>query len=420
MKRNNEKNPGWNALGRAAMVALGMATVVACGGGGESGNGSRQTAQARLLIGDDSDLALTATTKLRTAPAQAAAVTEQGLIRTRLDAILNPNATVGSINQALEEYGALIADMNAGHWFVSLSIPWQANAGDAHQLAQSLEESGAFLAVFPSYRLTGDVAMLPDENLDNETVNASHLKSLRMPAAWNLATAMESTATLPVLIPDIYYSAGGHSQLTALRFLSHDAADFDAVMQTDGTYRGNHGYHVAGVLAANFDDVAPTGIHPSPEAHLDVMALPLGNRNMTETLSAIVDAFPSALNKKFVVNLSLGYPETSFDEAAGGLSRYRRALEAMQWRLLTGSRRDAMFYAAAAGNKGQWDGDAGSAKFESPFCAALLFDDLREMAASETLGPAEQSVLDQLWQDLLDQYPAAAVANRNWLGCRIC
>ena len=396
-----------------------LAGLLACNSGGGDdgiGNKSQNTTGGTLLIGAGTDSALQATTTLRSKPAKSNDVTDQGLIRTRLEAVMDPTATVQEINRALESVNALIVDMNEHHLFVSLSIPRQKTAKAANATAKQLTASGAFVEAFPAYTLQGNVAILPDEDVLDQDINPSHLRPISMPAAWNLASVIPDNAEkIDVLIPDKYYSDQGHPQLSALGFLSNDPSDFDLTQNENGTYKGNHGYHVAGVLGADFDDIAPTGVHPSPQQSLDLMALPIGNRNMTEVLSVIGDQFPEDITKKFVLNTSFGYSNSSFDDDNGGYSRYRRALDTFNWRLRSVERRDQMFYAAAAGNKGALPGDLGSAKYESPFTASLLFADIREMVQEETLDNEQLLLLDFLSDGLISLHPEAANADRNGL-----
>ena len=103
------------------MPIIPLTLLSACCGGGDDSNNAKTspppTPKRGLLLGVDEDNAVAKTLLLSPTPVNPSQIKVGGLLSTRLDAVINPAATVAEINTALESVGAKIAYQETPDFF---------------------------------------------------------------------------------------------------------------------------------------------------------------------------------------------------------------------------------------------------------------------------------------------------------------
>ena len=338
----------------AVLLLIVAALLSACGGGSSApvpplGGGV-------LLLGAPSTLAVNALISLPPVGVDQSQI-ENGVIKTRLDLRIAPDATVSQINAALESVGARIVTMQPNSLGITVSIPEQQSVAGLAGVAQAL-------SAMPGIRLawlarTPQPAALPFPATPGNITASQHLLPSRFPAAWNARKLLDGCLKVPVLIADHF----------APTVVAGFRAEVPGFPPANGTAISTHGYDVAGTLAALFNATPPTGANPFTEC-LDLRSIQVGDISRSQTSQAIVDAFPEG---KFILNLSLGFDDAiCFDAATHSVRApctkdnvltdfvrpLERAIQALQWKELTHTRWLDFLVVNAAGNEKNKDGAA--------------------------------------------------------------
>ncbi len=334
-------------------------TVAACGGdkGSSTPSAGNPGGGSGSLAGDPTALAVAATTDLGPRAAQATDIVN-GVILTKLDVMLAPDAKVGQVNAALVAIGGTIAHMTAGSPFLTVSVPRQADPQALNDLSEFLAAQPGIVGAFPGRE--GHAKVLPPGEAGggpDAISRLEHLLPTGFPAAWNAKRLLAGCREkVPVLIADEFGAV-------------ENAAAFQAEIPSwqiygpapVGAANTQHGYQVATTLAAKFDGTYPTGANPFVDC-LDVRLINLdGLTHNEETAVLIHDAFPAM--GKFVLNYSYGYLDQCADNDDGDEkctpdqfgrlipTAYERAANALLWGNATIKRRDDFLVASAAGNE---------------------------------------------------------------------
>jgi hypothetical protein len=315
-------------------------------------------AEGIVLPGPPSTLARAALTNLPPRGADPADIVS-GVIMSRLDVRLAPDATVGQVNAALEHVGGGIVTMHPGSLGITIAIPRQRSAADLAALARAL--SG-----MPGLRLawiakTPRPTVLPFAPTSGNLHAAQQLLPTRFPAAWNARKLLDGCVPVPIVIPDFF-------GLSAPAAFASQLPGFPAVGASVSA--PFHGYDVAATLGAAFDAAPPTGANPFT-ACLDLRPVQVGDLDHHAAIQAIADAFPPG---KFLVSLSLGIDDavcelftpplaepmpvpcdrdTIGNSLTGALVRAQLALK---WKELTHTRWLDFLAVSAAGNEANEDG----------------------------------------------------------------
>jgi subtilisin family serine protease len=373
-------------------------------------------AKGVFLVGDPDSLALGATLDLFPIAAASDDIDSTGFISTKLEAIINPTATVGDVNSALEQFNARISSMVTDIPFVSLMVPRVYNQTSAESLAALMAPSNAFDYVVPAYAPKNDSSLISSSpQLRRAAIlpggaanqNLDFLIAMRMPAAWNLKDLIPGGQKVNVFVPDKYFSLSPNPEISAQSFVSGGGPSLAAF---SSYYSGNHGFHVSGIIGANFDNVGATGTHPDAGDHLEIKSLSVEGWDWTDILQGLTFNIGSALpGGKFVLNTSLGYNDPEFED----LTKFRRAMDMLQWRYLVAARQADFVHVTAAGNSGETPGDGGLADFSSPFCAAARFIDPHEMLVGEPVPPDLLQIMERLLTAAQTQNPQALLPLTN-------
>jgi hypothetical protein len=357
-----------------------------------------------LLSGDAAGNALDAIRTLLPWSAAGTEIQDDGFVMTRLTVVIAPDATVGQVNVLLQSHDLRIICMRKDMPIVSIKTAALADTLAANDLIQVLLADPAIAFAFRYYAAQSDpVAVAPDAASATKTTpggsansELSPLKAMKMPAAWNVRGLVTGAQKTRVMVPDSYRRLTPHPEITAQRFVTgagHTDRLIKASPDDPGVQVGNHGFHVSGIIGADWDASGATGACPDAQQHLDLLSFPMGSLNLHDlsvSLEHEINAsFPSG---KFVLNTSLGYNDPAFTFVPKAL----RAWDMLLWRAVGVQIQDRCLHLTSAGNAGTTSGDGGLASFNSPYTAASRFDDPLEMIAGVNLTEVQRTTLTGL------------------------
>ncbi len=353
-------------------------------------SGGNNNAQGSHLAGDESAPALSGTSDH--GPFVVAASEVSGdFITSRLEGVINPAATIGVVNAALDSAGALISCMRTGLPKVELFVTPDVDSATAAAICSVLVESGGFLSAHPCW-----IPVAPDDGFATwDAPNggvATYLEEARFPAAWNardLAIANASPAT--VLVADRFVNFTANQEIPSQTFIAGGGAAATGA-DTSGLASGNHGFAVAGVIGANFDDLGATGVFPGPS---NLVRLPcfstFGYGSMTAIMAALSSQLPATGD--FVLNTSFGYNGDFLR-----FSKQRRIEDAFSWRFLVATKQNRFLHTQSAGNEGIWSSANPNADYNSPFTLASRFDTPAQMLQGTSVSSSDSAHLAVIYQ----------------------
>ncbi len=314
-----------------------------------------------LLAGDEDSLAVSVLFEFGPIAADSVDVAEDGFLRSRISALLHPDATVAEVNAALNAVGGKLTWTTPKDLLVTVAIAPVDGAAQADSIADLLIQSGAFLHAYPAYSLGKDAVVEFQELPPTGTDEIEHLIQLRMPAAWNVKGYAENVnSPVTVMVPDRYYRAIPHAEIPSQTFLSGRGKPDLIVTST-----GNHGFAVSGIIGAEHDIKNTTGVHPGPTTLLGIKSLMVGGLSPSEATSDIVARFPAG---RFVLNTSLG-----FEVDIATYPKLERVIDALKWRAAVWPRQADFIHIASAGNSGDRTDASRYASISSQFNIAAAF-----------------------------------------------
>lgn len=289
---------------------------------------------------------------------EATAITPEGLILDRIEAVLNLMVTPAMVNEAMDAEGVRIVTLRPGSPFVTLALPPRP---EQPYTAAELEAIAGLLT--PNSDLTPflfvNLAFAPRATLapGGPDSPASRLLApldlIRMPAAWNLLGAPAPASPVKIVVPDYYFDGSGHEQLPNQSFVFR-ASDSGNRGEFTTDSRGNHGYAVVSALASRFDESPPTGTlpkaEPAPEAYARIVSVPVGGLGSRDTLEVIGSVLRA--EQPDILSTSLGYTAYAIapPRALAGAGRLQRALGAIRWRFIVQQMGRPFLHVSAAGN----------------------------------------------------------------------
>lgn len=311
------------------------------------------------------------------------------IARTELWIQLEPAATVGEINGLLRGFGARIVWMMPDVPQLVIEFPDPGDVQALNRLIAQLRASPAIALVLPAYFPA--VSALP-LHYDPSTLDGfsaiDHLLGVGAAAAWNARAGLTPAAPPTVLVVDYFGDGAVFSppfgvHVSTPFFFSRTTYDF----KPDAT---GHGYHVLGIIGADFGGEPATGVFPAIAAGpLDVEVIDIGldprpePRPAGRRLMSMIDIQATLLhrlrfnlaNRPVVVNTSIGFnchdertdPPSPVACDTTMVEEYGLAwAEAVRAANLEGS----FVHITAAGNE-MAPGDVDAA-YASPFAAAAL------------------------------------------------
>ena len=381
----------------------GVVPVITANPGTQLGTVDFRVLEGVLLKGHPAAPVGDALTDLRYTPAAPADVDADGVILTRLDVRLTPEATVGQLNAALSGVNAGIVAMQPGVLTVVVAVPRQPTPAD-------LQRQADLVAAYPGIRLASPgrqpaAAVLPFAPTDPVPNVAElqklgvihHLLPARFPAAWNAAGAnqrlLAGCPRIPVIVLDFFGQA-------STDWISEFPAFAPGGLASDGS-GDTHGFDSSTTIAARFDAGPLTGANPF---HQCLQLRPFSVKGfsfeaISLQLSAELRVLPAG---KVVVNQSIGFKDdcstcVPADIPATLYTGLQRGYATLTWKEATSARWNDFAIAVSAGNDankplaGIYDA-FGRARYGSPASISTTADPLLGFAGQGVLfrPPAER------------------------------
>jgi len=339
------------SCGRRLAVAWGAAltlVLASCGGGAPWPSQPGRV----LLQGDPGAPAIQATTTLPPVAADPTGIVD-GIVMTKIDVRLRPDATVGQVNAALALVDGSIASMRAGSPALTIVIPRAASVAALRQTAQTLAAvPGIAFAHIGRTATTNVLPPSPAGDPDSRDL-LLHLLPTRFPAAWNaarLATQDCEQRKVPVLVLDNLPPAPPEQ---AQRF-AQELPGFTPLSADPQLSDDIHGFVMALVLGARFDSANPTGANPYTQC-LELSGINVAGLTAVEEHQRVLLHLPAA--GKFILNRSLGFRGSCPGDACSPdmvNEEFDRpvemAVDAADWIRDTAARWDDFLITVAAGN----------------------------------------------------------------------
>jgi len=394
------------------LALLGVVLALSCGkksnpAGPDAPSGPTPNPGGVLLSGAATDNGMAAIVTLPPSPADAADI-DGGLFLTRLSGVVSPTATVGDINSALTVHDVRIICMMPGIPFVTLKTARLVDKAALDSLAAALVGSSSFLSVEATYAPGSNLALKVTVAPGGQaSQNITHLEAMRMPAAWNVKSLVAVGQKTTVLVADEYSRLNRSSEISAQSFVQ--GGSVQTRVESD-QYIGNHGFHICGILGADFDQAGATGACPDAQTHLSILSLPVGGWTFFDVQAGLVFNVSQHLaSGTFLLNTSLGYNDGTF----AVFDKLSRAKNMMAWRMLVDGSKHRFLHFTAAGNSGSAGGEGGEARWSSPFASSARFSNMQEMLQGVTLTTAEQATVDAITTFAQQNTPGALAPLQN-------
>lgn len=345
-------------------------------------------------------------------PAPASEIGDDGLLRTRLRAVLAPNGTVEQVNQALELHQASIVSMRSGHYAVTLAVPEQSSFEAARALADALAATAGFILVRPAFELGAEAMRSAPAARDlppSGTQGLNHWTLMRMPAAWNAAAlAVDNGERVGALVPDWYGQLTPHPQIGSQSFSGNGTVTADR----------DHGFMMSGLIGANYNDEPVTGASPSPGELVGITSIPLGGlASWSDVFFEIHDQLPSS--GRVVLSTSLGPDRLGPDREAEELFKDElidRALNALFWREVFADDYDRFLHVGAAGNTADVSpGTASDVDYDAAWFVSARWDDPYNLIPQSLLTDQERLDLEAIFTSSYTTDPGTLARSPNVL-----
>jgi hypothetical protein len=239
------------------------------------------------------------------------------IIRTKIEFAFMPGTTVGDINNILSKYEARIIDMLPDRPFIIVHIPDPVDLPSLRSIIEEIENEDSIGAVWegviPSSELLPDHINATIPCAGSECVNAEqinrikHHLAVRGHAAWNLRDAIQGQ---PWLVIQDWFGDGIHSEFYASEFMNSNDIGNDEP--------NNHGYHVLGIINADFEhrtDV--TGMFPD-RIRVYVLDQTISRTIISQNENHIVRHIREILNTQssanIIINTSLSHGTANFSD----------------------------------------------------------------------------------------------------------
>ncbi len=311
-------------------------------------------------------------------------------VTTRLEAVINPSATVGAVNAALNAVDGKISCMRAGLMFAELVVPAMSSVDQANMICSTLVTSNAFLTAYPCFDPTtgNDGAVAPGFPAN---IRITPLEEAKFPAAWNArGLVARRSSPVTIVVADDFGRLVAHPEIPAQTFVA-GSATADTIFDSLGNVEGNHGFAVAGTIGARYDDIGSTGAFADTA---NILRLPCYGMGGLGSWMAILTDLASRLpySGKFILNTSWGY--------GGDFTRFpkrQRIEHAFYWRALVAHRQSDFLHTQSSGNGGLFSPAQPNADYNSPFTLATRFDNPFQMLQGTEVTPADSTALTTLF-----------------------
>ena len=288
-----------------------------------------------------------------------------GVILTRLDVVLDPTATVGQVNAALEQIGAKIVTSQSGSPMVTVEVARQADASKLADIAAQLTQLPGIITAF-----TGKEAQtraIPDfanasPPVDNQSI--AFLQNSKFPAAWNAGGLLNDCLANPVnlIIVDKFGSLSSMGAAMRARIAKEfPQYTLKGSVLDDGEA---HGWNVAAIAAAEFSTSDSTGAMPFSGC-LNLTLLSVSGLTYSQQLTEIATFVRTLGSAPAILNYSLGFKDrcdtgcttatvadgSKLNEFKAITSSSERAWMALGWKLTTRNIWNQLVIVTAAGDE---------------------------------------------------------------------
>lgn len=332
---------------------------------------------------------------------------QNGILLTRLDLRMAPNAAVGVLNNALVLVEGGIVSMAKGFGYVTIAIPKPSSLSALQVIIRTLNSAtgvaGAFLA---TEAVPQELPTTADSFSDRQ------LLPTRFPAAWNAVSLAKNgceSRRVRVLVADDFLRPAPSS----LNGFSTEVPNFTILPPENGDAKGFHGYDVTTTLGSLFNDVLTTGANPFSQC-LEITGVQMAGITPREQVDRIIQNVP-ANGDPFILNYSMAFNGACVrvfqiggafcdpDSVLGttGLIRtaYSRADVAEYWKARTFDRWERFLVTPAAGN---WKDEFAAtiypglefAQYQSVFSIATGSDPFFPFISNEFLWSSATGVAD--------------------------
>ena len=281
------------------------------------------------------------------------------VLRTEIDIEFMEDATVGQVNDVLEDLGGRIVSMVRNAPIVVVEIPDPGDLVTLQSLIEELERRPAVASVAESPLLERPRVEESEDESDagigtedvppglNTLASIDHHQAVRGHAAWNMRSALPGIGTRPrLLIGDLF----GDGE-------PNDGYDIQSTAGDFGTTRpARHGYHVLGIIAGDYGPGASTaqrsdvaGAFPGT---LRVRAVDVNNgfdtpsRTRNGLVQLMNDVLDADRNANIVVNTSIAYADPPSVSASTRNSDARKYIN----QLRNNGLEDRVVHVTSAGN----------------------------------------------------------------------
>ncbi len=270
------------------------------------------TVSAALLAGAPGALAVGSIGDVNVGGVPASDIDDStNLFLSRINVMIDPQATVAQVNAAAALVNGTIAFSNRGSPLLTLAVPRQADATGIQALAAALQAQPGIVIATPDARAV--IEVLPTDGggaaVDPDALD--HLLGSRFPAAWNAQSLLTGCGTRPVTV-----IVNDNFKFNAPDDVGTQLPGFVQGIFSGSLFEdGEHGYDVAMTLGASHDAIVPTGSHPRGEC-LRIEALNWGILGTFQATAELANRL-SGVTENVVVNFSIGIGVPKTCGAAG-------------------------------------------------------------------------------------------------------
>ena len=284
------------------------------------------------------------------------------VLRTEIEVVANPDATIAEVNSLLDKYNAQIVSMLQGNSIFIIRVPDPGDVASLNQLIADIENEDIVL-----FALKSVIVEEPEDLLHNSTpLNTQdfpvhipdfrafdHHLAARAHAAWNLRGAI---ATMVDIRPRIVIADNfGDGTPGAGYNASFINTDF-----TTGNVH-SHGYHVLGIISGIYDRMGSLTVRQNSVVGLfpdrlmvravDVRSLPTSNRINFLIIQRIKSIIRDDDAVNVILNTSLGSLNLSVDVARyWALAWIKKVRGSMDYRSVGSGLENRFIHFTSAGN----------------------------------------------------------------------
>lgn len=331
-------------------------------------DGPSSTTVGQPISGPPNALALDNLTALTSPPLSPSDISD-GMILSRLFAVISRDATVSGVNDELARISGGIIAMSPTSPMIVIGFTGPQQKADLIDIIEKINNSPHF--IIADFATIPEATIVPENWIAPNTDEFDHLEMINSPPTWNLKDFIfnNSAEYVNVIIADQFRNTipNGLSPITLTGRLTPVNVPLNNVSSW-------HGISVASHINSIFDDQKTTSVHPAPSKGMNVTALGVFSDWIT-AFDLIDNQIKSYNNGNVVLNTSLQFKKIN----GGHISPLTKVMLAMEWRTRSSSNSIPFIHVTAAGNYGS----ELSSTWASPFTVSSVADDLCTLLTSK-------------------------------------